>query len=201
MVKAVAFDFGNVLAMVDRLRSCSRLARHSPLPAAQICGRIWGGEIEREAETGRIDSRQLFRRIKEAISGESGWSYEEFRAEFMDGFHPNPEGIEAFKQAHARAGRVFIISNTSYLHARWLFEQEELATLPEAFIFSFKVGFMKPDPRIWLKLLELACLEAEECLYIDDVGDYCAAAAGLGFPTIHYLRGQTPLLQELSRWL
>jgi HAD superfamily hydrolase (TIGR01509 family) len=199
-ITAVVFDFGNVLANVDRLRICSRLAAHSPLSPEEVCARIYGTDIEVDSETGRYDSRGHFQRIKERIQGNGGWSYEEFREEFRDGFSPNPEGMDAFRLA-AQGKRVFVVSNIPYLHSLWLYEQEELVTLPEQHIFSFKVGVMKPDPGIWQVLLQRARLAPEQCLYIDDVEAFCVAARRLGFNALHYRKGETDLVGELRRWL
>lgn len=195
--KAVVFDYGNVLMMVDRPASCRALARHSPFSAEEIEQRIWGNELEREAETGKYDARGQFRRIRERIEGDPAWSYEEFQEEFAQGFELNPEGLEALRLTVRKGKRAFILSNTSYLHARRLFMDEELTTLPEGYVFSFKVGAMKPDPAIWRHLLGTANLRASQCLYIDDVPAFCDAAAALGFTAIHYLRGRTDLLQRL----
>jgi putative hydrolase of the HAD superfamily len=199
-IRAVVFDFGNVLANVERLKICSRLAEHSPLSAEEVCARIYGTDIELDSETGRYDSRGHFQVVKERIQGNGGWTYEEFREEFREGFSINPEGMDALRLA-ARSTRIFVLSNIPYLHSLWLYQQEELATLPEQHIFSFKVGVMKPDPRIWQALLERASLQAAQCLYIDDLESFCAAAGRLGFHTLHYRKGITDLVGELKKWL
>jgi HAD superfamily hydrolase (TIGR01509 family) len=199
-IEAVVFDFGNVLANVERLKICARLAEHSPLNAEEVCARIYGTDIERDSETGRYDSEGHFQSIKERIQGNGGWTYEEFREEFKEGFSLNREGMEALRLA-ARSKRVFVLSNTTYLHSLWLYEHEELATLPEQHIFSFKVGVMKPDPGIWRALLERASLQPAQCLYIDDLEPFCAAARRLGLNALHYRKGRTDLVGELKSWL
>jgi HAD superfamily hydrolase (TIGR01509 family) len=199
-VAGVVFDFGNVLANVDRLRICARLAEHSPLSAEEVCSHIYGTDIETDSETGRYDSRGHFERIRERIRGDGGWTYEQFRDEFRDGFSLNDEGMQALRLAASKT-RVFVLSNIPYLHSLWLYEQEELATLPEQHVFSFKVGAMKPDPAIWRALLSRAGLAADQCLYVDDVESFCTAADRLGFRTLHYRRGETDLLGELERWI
>ncbi len=136
-IEAVVFDFGNVLVRLDRLRICSHLAKNSPLSPEDICSRIYDSDLEYDSETGKYDSREYFRRIKQRIQGNHGWTYEQFRSEFKDGFELNPEGMEALQAASGRK-RVFILSNISYLHALRLFEHEDLVTLPEQHIFSFK---------------------------------------------------------------
>ena len=197
MIKAVYFDFGNVLATVDRDEICAAIGIHSPLTTREIEVRIFGTDIEWDSETGRIDSHGHFNRIKSSIDGEPSWTYEQFAAEFPTGLHLNEEGISAMKFA-GREKRVFILSNTSYVHSLWLYSQEPLATLPEGFVFSFKVGVMKPDPEIWLKALSMHSLDAQECIYIDDIPEFCSAAEDLGFSAIHYAKGQTDLRAELQ---
>ncbi len=199
-ISAVVFDFGNVLALVDRLKICARFTGHSPLSAEEICKNIYGTDIEYDSETGKYDSIGHFKKIKERIKGNNGWSYEQFYQEYKNGFVPNEEGVEALKIA-AEKKRVFILSNTTYLHSLWLFEQEVLATLPELHIFSYKVGVMKPDPGIWKAMFRMGSVSPGECLFIDDVESFCEAAEKLGLKTIHYRKGKTNLLTEIGRRL
>ncbi len=200
-LRAVVFDFGNVLAMFDHRANCRQLARRSPLSAEQIEQRIWHGELERDAESGRCDSREQFRRIGGGIQAAEDWTYEQFLEDFAAGLEPNPEGLAALRLAAGAGRRTFILSNISYAHARRLFLNEELATLPEGYVLSFKVGTMKPDPAIWRHLLATTGLSAGQCLYIDDEAPFCRAAEALGFATIHYQRGSTDLLKRLRACL
>ncbi len=94
-----------------------------------------------------------------------------------------------------------ILSNTTYLHSLWLFEQELLATIPESYIFSYKVAVMKPNPEIWRIALARSGVPASRCLYIDDLEKFCSAAEELGIRSIHYLKGTTDLTAEISGWL
>lgn len=197
-IRAVVFDYGNVLALHDRREICRRFSVHSPLSPDEILPRIYGNDVEFDSETGKIDSREHFRRIKERVSGDATWSYEEFSAEFKNVFELNDEAVRALRAA-ASTHRVFILSNTTYLHALWMFEQEILATVPELYFLSFKLGVMKPDPEIFRIMLRTGMLTAEECLYIDDLPEFCEAAASLGINTINYRRGTTDLVGEVTR--
>jgi len=196
----VLFDFGNVLALHDRLEICGRLSVHSSLSAQEVCARIFETEIEYDSETGKYDSREHFRRIKSAIGGDPGWSYDEFVDEFKNVFTLNDEAVTALVHA-AQDCRVFILSNISYVHSRWLFEQEILATVPESYILSYKVSVMKPDPQIWRIALSRSGVSAARTLFVDDSGDNCAAAQELGIRSIHYRKGVTDLDGEIDRWI
>lgn len=198
MIRAVIFDFGNVLCRLDRSACNSALAAHSPLDAEKVGRLVWGGDIELDAETGKIDSREHFRRIKAAIGGEAAWTYDCFATEYLSAIQPHPEGEAALLGAKELGLRCFILSNTSFLHARGIFTNEVLCTVPELHALSFKLGWMKPDPRCWTWILERTGLPAGDCLYVDDVAAYCATAESLGFRAIHYEIGSIDLLQTIQ---
>ncbi len=201
MYKAVVFDFGNVLCRVDRNALSEALVAHCPHDAETISELLWGGGLETEFETGKLDSRSYFAAMKKRLGGFDSLDYETFRRDFMRILSPNPDGIEALKYARARGLRTFILSNTSFFHATWIFNDETLATIPELHILSYKIGAMKPDPAIWKKMLEYSGLAAPECVYIDDIGAYCEVARSLGFTGIKYDFRTQNLSRELERVL
>ncbi len=197
MYKAVVFDFGNVLCALDRMAFARAAAPRSGLSALELDAALWGGSLEREHETGRLDSHGFYRRVAELSGFEPSYSYEEFVSDYRRIILPNPDGETGLKTARDLGARCFVLSNTAFLHAAMIFENETLASIPELHILSYKVGFMKPDPRIWLKLLEYTGLDSGDCYYIDDVQAYCEAAKGLGFGAFCYDRNAHSLSQIL----
>lgn len=199
-IEGVVFDVGNVLARVSYGRIADEFARHSPLSPEAIVQELVGTDLEWDSETGKYDSREHFKRVKDRLKGNSGWTYDEFAREFASGLALTREGIASLEYAAARC-RVFIMSNTPYLHALWMFEQEILATLPEQLFLSYREGVMKPDPRIWEIFFERTQLPAEKCLFIDDRLENCEAAGRLGVRTVHFKKSEMNLLDEVSSLL
>lgn len=161
-------------------------APHSRVSAEELDRSIWGGALEHDFETGKFDSRAYYERVGRLAGFSPEYSYEQFVADYKKIILPNPDGEAGLIAARERGARTFVLSNTSWLHACMIFDNEVLATIPELHILSYKVGFMKPDLRIWEKMLEYSGLSAGDCLYIDDVRAYCDAAASLGFGAICY---------------
>ena len=184
--KAVIFDFGNVLSILDRSATDRAFAAHCGLSPEEVGSRLRSDDLLFDLETGRIDAREHFERVKRALGADNSWNYDEYDEEFMRCILPNPPGRAALKAAAEAGHRTFILSNTSFLHSRAIFLDETLAGLPELYALSYKIGCMKPDPRIWLWLLERAGLEPEDCVYVDDVEAYCATAGALGMGTVTY---------------
>jgi len=198
MIKAVIFDLGNVLCKVDRPACDTAIASHSPLELSVVSSLVWGGDLEIGAETGRFDSKEQFRRIKEAIQADESWTYDEFCQEYMRCLIPQSESEKAVIRAKELGLRVFILSNTSYLHSRFIFSREILATIPELYALSYKVGAMKPDKAMWDWLLERSGLKADECIYFDDIPAYRDMGAKLGFCSALYNIESEDLVEELE---
>jgi glucose-1-phosphatase len=184
--KAAVFDFGNVLCGLDRMAFARAAAGHSRLSPEEIDGRLWGGRLEIEHETGLLDSRGYYRAVARAAGLDPDYDYGSFVADYRKIILPNPDGERGLVAAAGAGMRTFVLSNTSWLHACMIFDNEILASVPEVHVLSYKVGFMKPDARIWAKVLEYSRLAAGDCLYIDDVPQYCQKAESLGFGTFCY---------------
>ncbi len=187
MYRAVIFDFGNVLCGVDRESFIKKAAlRARAANPEELLHTLWGTDIEREFETGKIDSREYFRRVQALADLDPHYSYEEFVEDYKGIITPNPDGERGLLTAVQHGVRIFVLSNTSFLHASVIFDNELLGTYPELYIFSYKLGAMKPDLRLWKKILEYTALAPKDCLYIDDIEEYCQAARSLGMSAFRY---------------
>lgn len=67
----------------------------------------------------------------------------------------------------------------------------------DAVIESSKAGLRKPDPRIYLMMCQRLGVKARACVYLDDIGVNCKAAAQLGMAAIKVL-DEAQALAELK---
>ena len=186
MYKAIVFDFGNVLCGLDRMAFARAAAPHSALCAEELDRAVWGGTFEHDFETGKYDSRSYYERVGRLAGFAPDYSYENFIEDYKRIILPNPDGEAGLIAARDRGARSFVLSNTSWIHACMIFDNEVLASIPELHILSYKVGIMKPDPGIWQMLLDYSGLDAGDCFYVDDVESNCEAARALGFGAFCY---------------
>ena len=90
--------------------------------------------------------------------------------------------------------RVVMLSNTNSGH--WprieeLFVQacgKSPAECFDALYLSYLMRRRKPEPEIFLSLLESEGVEAADCLFFDDSAENCAAARALGIDAVHVER-------------
>jgi putative hydrolase of the HAD superfamily len=72
-----------------------------------------------------------------------------------------------------------------------------LAQYFDGFFCSAYMGMRKPDPRIFRAGAEMLHVKPEECAFVDDRENNCAAAAGVGMHAIQY-KGEELLTQALD---
>lgn len=83
--------------------------------------------------------------------------------------------------------KIFILSNN--LRIRTEFYQSHFSELFKEFdevYFSWKTGFIKPDPNAYKNILEKNNLKAEECIYFDDSIENIETAQKLGINSYIY---------------
>lgn len=82
--------------------------------------------------------------------------------------------------------KIGIISNigTSWIEDQLLSADEQ--SLFDVSIYSYRVGMTKPNPQIYLLAASQLKVEPNECVFVDDVAEYCRAAESLGMKSIIY---------------
>lgn len=184
-IRSVAFDLGGVVVDVEKghlpallgsgLRAaCSSDAevdaalaaglfgdRHDRLSMGQLSGEDYVAEAAAALSTTQARVREAWRRVVR-------WA---------------PGGVELLA-AVAGVVPVRIWSNTDPLH--WEVLGHDVDDLAARFsvdvAVSFKVGFMKPDPRYFTRAL--GGTDPATVLYVDDVPDNVAAAAACGIDAV-----------------
>ncbi len=79
-----------------------------------------------------------------------------------------------------------LLSNTNKWHFDYGIRKTEVFKLFDAVTLSFEVGTMKPDPRIYHNMLTKLDMNADVCVYIDDLQENVDAAQRVGMLGIHY---------------
>ena len=67
------------------------------------------------------------------------------------------------------------------------FNPGELDQLFDVVVASGDVGFEKPSPHIYTMTAEKLQLDPSECLFVDDIPAFCAAAEAVGMQSLHFI--------------
>jgi len=102
-----------------------------------------------------------------------------------------PQMVEALRRCKAQFRVACITNNMKHGDGPGMARSPEKAaavaevmTLFEHVVESSKVGFRKPDPRIYRYACELLGVPPERCVYLDDLGINLKPARALGMRTI-----------------
>lgn len=94
--------------------------------------------------------------------------------------------VEILAELRARGTSLYALSNWSAETFPRALARFEFLKWFRGIVMSGEVALIKPDPRIYQHLLETHGLSAEDAVFIDDTPRNIAAAAALGFHTIHF---------------
>jgi FMN phosphatase YigB (HAD superfamily) len=194
-VRAIVFDFGNVVGFFDHRLTSSRLAAHAGIDAEAIHAYLFGGPLEEDFESGRLASADFLQQVRQTCK--LTCSEEVLTAAWADIFHPN-ETVCALLPGLHRHYRLLLGSNTNELHSRHFRRQfAEILRHFDALVLSHEIGVRKPRAGFFEHCRLLAGCAAEECLFIDDVAANVAGAQACGWHGIVYT-GSDELRRQLA---
>jgi 2-haloacid dehalogenase len=198
LIDCVVFDIGNVLVRWDP-RNLYRRLGYSDWQTAAILAEVGLLEINHRI----LDAGGPFAATLAALAARFPQHARFIRAfdvrwvELLAG--PIDDSVAMFTRLKHAGVPVYAISN----YNRDKFEiTRGLYPFLDAFdelILSGDVGLVKPDPAIFELLIHRRGLDVRRTVFIDDSLDNIAAAAKLGFLTIHFSEAHTDLGAELRR--
>ncbi|EMY34680.1 haloacid dehalogenase [Arthrobacter crystallopoietes BAB-32] len=109
--------------------------------------------------------------------------------------HLNLDTLDVLELLVSRAAGLAVLSNMPAAMA----DEFDGAAWTKYFdhrFYSSRIGMTKPDPGVFQHVLSALEAEPSSIVFIDDKAENIAAAAALGFSTIHHVPG-TDLMREL----
>lgn len=184
MIKAIIFDYGNVIEKLDNSIFTKKISLYSSFSDKKIYDLIFhNSDIQKKYETGLIGSNDFFLSVSTLCRLEM--DIEPFRKAYTEIFTPERDIIEMIKFLRGKY-KLGLISNTSEWDFQYAIKKNEVFDLFDTISLSFQVKAMKPDKKIFFDSLNKLDLSAKECVYIDDIKTYSDRAIELGMVGIQY---------------
>lgn len=134
-------------------------------------------------ECGRISCDRFVTSIKNLLDG--AVTEGQIIHQWNNIFQPFDEMLELALQLKMEY-QVLLLSNTNELHWKFLNRSYGIERYAHSSVLSFRVGTMKPDPRIYRYLLEEHQLQGKEIIFVDDREENVQAAHDLGWHAIQH---------------
>lgn len=184
MIRAVIFDFGNVISTFDVgivLRALAPYSRKNlgDLEAAMFAS----ADLFTRFEAGLVEPDEFFLGMVKA--GELTMSKKEFKRAFTQKFTPVSGTAEIIRRLKPDY-KLGLLSNTNIWDYEEHITRQDVLPLFDSITLSFEVHVLKPDKVIYRDALSKLAVSPEEAVYIDDTHEYVAAAEELGMKGIHY---------------
>ncbi len=183
MIKNIVFDLGNVLVRVDFVKSRKLLIAAGV--DEKCLNNFFSLKTRKAYESGKISTPEFLRMAYYGLGKKV--SKAKLKILFSDMFAEIPEMKKFLRQLHyEKRFRLFLLSNTNPLHFNYIRINFPYVNLVDKFILSYKLGYAKPDRRIYKTLLGKYKLIPGETLFIDDLEINCKTAEKFGIKTILY---------------
>ena len=205
-IKNIIFDLGDVILNIDIPKTVRAFAELSGRSDQHLHRVFTENELFRKFETGSLSEegfRNLVREILEMPDLADTDIDNAWNALLLD----IPPARIGLLEKLADRYQLYLLSNTSSIHITKVNQIlhttsgiEDLRHLFKKLYFSYEMGIMKPDPQIYLNVLEDAGIEAAQTLFLDDNQANIEAAGKLGINIIH-VQKPTTILEYLSLYV
>ena len=183
MIKNLVFDFGNVLIEWNPAKILAAFVKEED--RKRVKAAIFDSGLWAQTDTGQLTLEAAIQAAQTLLDSSYSATVEAIFThwyEIVDVYYQLQEKI--FEWAQLGYG-IYILSTTSEI----FYAVENAGLLPmtkvlTGKILSYEVGCAKPDKSIYQKLLAQYALQANQCVFIDDLQVNLDVAKSLGFETI-----------------
>jgi FMN phosphatase YigB (HAD superfamily) len=182
MKPIVVFDLGKVLVDFDYSIAARKIAARSTKQLPNLRHFLGNSPILARFESGLLTRQQFFAEIQQ-ITGFIG-NVNEFSGDFADIFLPIPPMIELHAELRQKGYLNYIFSNTNDIAIELIRRNFPFFKNFDGYIFSYKVGAMKPDVKIYEALEKMSGKRGAEIIYIDDRPENVDAGAARGWRVV-----------------
>ena len=191
MLKNLVFDFGNVL-VVFKPEEHLRQYVQSDEEAMELRNLIWESKPWKDADIGLCGRQETFERLCEMYPDQKTL-FAKILFECSEWLTIPQEVKDALHKLQAAGYNLYYISNTNPMDYETMMKNHAILHELKGGLASFQEKMLKPDPAIYQLLLDRYGLNAEECLFVDDMAVNTASAEKVGYHTLTLTTGAATL--------
>ena len=166
MKPVIVFDLGKVLVDFDYSIAAKKIAARSRSAPADLHAFLGSSPLLVQYESGLLTRRTFFEAVRDAIGFES--DLVEFGGYFADIFTEMPGTIALQAELRRRGFKTYIFSNTNDLAIEHVRRNFPFFKNFDGYVFSYEVGGMKPQPKIYEAMEAMTSKRGADLIYIDD---------------------------------
>lgn len=179
-IKVILFDLGKVLVDFDHKRATQRISAFCHKTPIEIYNLFFESSVTIDFEAGKITPEKFYQAVKDML--DLKLSYESFIPIWNDIFFLSPKNRLVFKLVNTlRANyKTALLSNINILHYQHIKKNFPVFGVFNKVFLSFELGLIKPDKKIYSKVIEDLKVNPQEIFYTDDRSELVESAKSLG---------------------
>lgn len=195
-VRAIFFDFGGVIARLDRGLLAELEVRYG-LPKGSFIKALYTIPEWRAAEIGEGTEEAWVAAVRRKLDEFAGRSLPDIRSEWAVMWQTLDADVLRLIERLGGRYDVGLISNSTPRLEGELRDHHKIDGLFKVIVNSALVGIAKPDARIYHLAAERMGVEPSACVHIDDLARNVEGAREAGFQAIHHEGDYATLEREL----
>ncbi len=195
MIKTIIFDLGNVIVKVDRTNLFNQLAINSNKSIDYIKNYYENSSARRLFERGKLKPKEFYDKLVNELN--LNMNFKEFSKYYCNIFTLNNDIAKLIKKLK-RNFRLVLLSNTDILHFEYIKNKFKIVDIFDDYTLSYKVGFRKPNPIIFINALSKIKTLPFNCVYFDDIPEFVYIARLMGVKAFQY-KNVKKLVNDLNK--
>lgn len=194
-VAAFVFDLGNVVCDFVPERRLTALATAVGRSEAEVHDALWGGPFSDDCDTGRLGGPESHEVVARTLG--FGGSYDELADIWALAFAPEPAVLALVDAVRALAPTALLTDNPEILYDALPRVLPEVVARFDRVFFSFQLGTLKPDPKVFDHVTGVLGCEPGQVLFVDDSARNVEGARAAGWRAVQFT-GAAALATELG---
>jgi glucose-1-phosphatase len=188
-IDAIIFDMGGVFLKTIDPRPREAMALRFGTTRKDLESIIFSSSTSLLSETGEISDQEHWQTVLQLFNQPID-NYLKIYDEYFSG-DVIDEDLLDYAVSLKTNFCVGLLSN-AWMNARTLLEERfHFIDKFNESLFSYEVGLRKPDPNIYLKMVEMMGVKPENALFIDDLVENVNGAISAGLQSIQYIDTQS----------
>jgi putative hydrolase of the HAD superfamily len=188
-VRAVVFDYGNVLSIEQTPEDMKGMSLVCGIPHERFSELYWKlrppydrGALDGPAYWTAVVAQQVLGQQKPGLSRDQIATLIKLDSESIT--RPNQAAVQWAELLHHEGFPLTLLSNMPLELSRHVTKSLPSLSTFEYLIYSCDYGSIKPELAIYRNCLELLKVDPQDILYLDDRAENVEAAAGLGINSV-----------------
>ena len=185
MIRNIIFDIGNVVLSFQPKQYFTKMFNNEEFANA-ICKQMMGSQTWKDYDLGILTLDEVKDNFQKELP-QYHTLIAQMLAVWVEILEPINYTLDKINQYKEEGYQIYLLSNLNKEAYAYIAEHYSLFEDVDGYILSFEEQLAKPDQAIYERLCNRYNLQANQCLFLDDLIENVEAARNYGMQAIHFV--------------